>query len=375
MLLNYTGESSSPQSHSLGQFAHNYPQHQFTVAGMHAKFLLISSLLAVAVPPRALEEELLFSPEASTKMTIAYSMEASMDLVDQSVDITVDGEDRSPELPPTEVNVEQVGSITFTDQVLEQEDGNVTKLRRTFVEIVDENSQTVESDGGGGSETTEGESDLEGMTVVFTWDAEESEYGVEFDEDEDGDEELLEGLEFDIYMTGFLPDGGVSIGDSWEVEPGAMSWVVDPGGDLSIVSERDSEDDDERSQQIKDNLEGTINCTLKEVVEEDGARLAVIEMNIEITTGFILEEDIDMEQVSGTSEEGVAIEYELAGEYRWNLDAGVLQGFDVSGDISYTMTRTADVMQGETSIQQEMLQSFEGTRSMSAEVTFGDSDE
>jgi hypothetical protein len=342
---------------------------------MHAKFLLISSLLAVAVPPRALEEELLFSPEASTKMTIAYSMEASMDLVDQSVDITVDGEDRSPELPPTEVNVEQVGSITFTDQVLEQEDGNVTKLRRTFVEIVDENSQTVESDGGGGSETTEGESDLEGMTVVFTWDAEESEYGVEFDEDEDGDEELLEGLEFDIYMTGFLPDGGVSIGDSWEVEPGAMSWVVDPGGDLSIVSERDSEDDDERSQQIKDNLEGTINCTLKEVVEEDGARLAVIEMNIEITTGFILEEDIDMEQVSGTSEEGVAIEYELAGEYRWNLDAGVLQGFDVSGDISYTMTRTADVMQGETSIQQEMLQSFEGTRSMSAEVTFGDSDE
>ena len=342
---------------------------------MHTKIFLLTSLLAAFVPPCAVEEELVLSPPADATMVIAFSMEASMDLVDQSVTVMVGGEDRSPENPSIEITVEQVVSLVMRDRVLGMEDGQVTKLRRSFEKITEEQSQEVESETGSGSNTSEGESELEGASVVFTWDPEESDYGVEFDEDEDGDEDLLEDLEFDVYLASFLPDEAVSIGDTWEVEASAMSSLVDPGGDLKSVSETSTDEDSERARQNRENMEGTVTCTLTEVVEEDGVRIAIIELNAEITTGYLLEQDLDEQGVTGTTEEDVSIEYDVTGELRWNLDSNVLISADASGDISYNLAQSADVMQGDMSIQQTVTQSFEGSRSIQMEVSIEGSED
>ena len=344
---------------------------------MNARLLFLAPLLVAFVPPLALEEEILFAPSEGATFTVTYTNELEMSMADQSVTLTINGEENDQETPDFELTLSQSFEATFQDTVVSSADGRVTKLSRTFEEIAQTRSQEADTPDGAQSNDETGESDLAGTTVVFSWDDEEEGYTVAFGEDEDGDEELLEELEFDIYFAGMLPDSAVSVGDSWSPDISALTQINDPGGDLQINWEDtpEEDEDDDLGQQYEDNLDGTIDCKLAEIVDEDGARVAIIELAVEASTSSTKGDEIDNQGISGTIGEDVEITFDFTGVLRWNLDAGHAVALELGGDIAYTIDSSQDLARESETFLMEMQRSFEGTNTMTCTIEAGSSEE
>ncbi len=348
------------------------------MAGINAKLLFLAPLLVAFVPPIALEEEIRFSPEAGAAFTVSYTNEVTMTLEDQSMMMVFNGEEHEQETPDVDVELSQSFEAVFSDEVLSFEDGRVTKLRRTFNEVGQTRAQSAEGPDGSNSSDDSGSTELEGTSVVFTWDAEEESYTVAFWEDEDGDEDLLEELEYDIYFEGLLPESAVSVGDTWEAEIRALDLINDPSGDLQLDWENEADeddDDDDVSQQYEDNLEGTIECKLNEVIAEDGVRIALIGITVEAGTSSEKSQDVDNEGVSGTIGEDIEITFEFEGVLRWDLGAGHATELELGGDITYTVTSSQDLSRDDETFQMDVVQSFAGTNTISCEISQGGSEE
>jgi hypothetical protein len=338
---------------------------------MNVRLLVCLPLLAASASPLAVEEEIRFQGDAGGGFTMTFDQDSDLELVDQDMTAIVNGEEMDQPIPDVQVEISQRGRVVIRDEFIEAEEGRLTKVRRTFEEISQSRSQSVDGPMGSNSQDDDGSSELAGTAVVFTWNADEETWDVAFAEDEKADEELLEDLEFDVHFTDFLPSGPVSEGDSWEVPASALNFLNDPGGDLQIVwdSEKDQEkdDDDDMGQQFDENMEGTITCKLAAVTEEAGERVATIELVVETETSGSRDQDFDTPQVSGTSEEKIDITFELEGELRWNLDAHHAIGLTLEGPITYTVN-TNQNGEGEMSVELEATQSFEGTSTFAVSV-------
>ena len=90
-------------------------------------------------------------------------------------------------------------------------EGRPTKLKRSFDKIGTSTHVSVSNPVIGDKETDiPATSELEGVTVLFSWNDSAGEYDVAFADGADGDEELLENLTEDLDLRGFLPDKEVS---------------------------------------------------------------------------------------------------------------------------------------------------------------------
>jgi hypothetical protein len=245
-----------------------------------------------------------------------------------------------------------VEHVEFTDEYVTVDGDRPTRVRRTYDAL---STESREAFGHGDSEESVnmGASELEGLSVVFTWDDDAEEYDAEFD-GEEADEDLLDELDIESVLAQFLPDDEVDEGDSWEVDIDAFIELSEPGGYLAILAEDEDENRDITTQ-LGEHLEGDIEATFEGLREVDGDELAVILLTLELASEFEREGEEDGEPV-----QTYRFEFELEGEILWDVAAGLPRSLELEGDMAVTIVarRELSAPQGELEIVQT--QEFEG---------------
>ena len=336
--------------------------------------LVAPALVAFATPAA----ELAFRPDAGATVTLTIEQTSEVTLDDMS--IAVNGQEMDPAMMGgMEMTMSSTQTVTITDEFGAVEDGRPTKVKRTFDSLGGSTSMSMSNDMIGDTETdAESASELEGSTVKFEWNAENGEYDVSFDGDE-GDEELLEGLEADLTLRAFLPDSEVSEGDSWEVDPEAMRSVLAPGGSLKLEPEETEEagmmgaGPTPSPDQFLQDMEGSINATFKGMRDEDGVQVAVIAVEFNVASAADLTDMLadamsenDMGMEIDIEAFDMEFSYEGEGEIHWNVQAGVVHGCEISGEVELVIDQAMNMggtPQGDMSMEQSM--TMAGTQSVS----------
>ncbi len=283
-----------------------------------------------------------------TEGTLVRIFETSSESELEGLGMFLDGEER--ENPhgggPPQMMIKSAERNVFVDEILEADDERVLHFKRTFREL----SQTRTMESELAPEPTEEEriSDLEETTVVFKWDADEEEYELEFELDEGLDESLLEHLVEDTTLRGFLPEEEVEEGDSWEVDIEAYINAMWPGGVLGFYEEQAGPDEQrlEMTLALLEEVQGSIEATYQGTREEDGVRVAVIEVEIEAKTSA--EAEMEDERM-GEYTQFVSLERTVEGEILWDLEGQRLYGFfgEAEGEEVNEMRSTVEGPDGE----------------------------
>jgi len=300
----------------------------------------------------AAPDELRFAPDEGAAVTRTFREVTELDVERGVIDMAGE-EEQLPDDFGLAVRTERV--VVLSDEYVAVSGGRPTRLKRTFdridLALTVEESHSDEDDPQATDAT--GASELEDLTAVFTWDDGEGQYGVAF-EDDDGDEDLLAGLEEDADLRGFLPAGEVSEGDEWEVPLEALARVLRPGGDLLIELDLDDVEGEEASvvfcsfwnaAATAEELEGEVDARYAGLVEEDGRELARIELAVklratrevlELARGILEAAGVDSEEVGML--DSMEVTYELDGEgvLRWDRDAGRVAALRLEGDVVLT---------------------------------------
>jgi hypothetical protein len=298
---------------------------------------------ALALPllvPSAPGVELVFAP--ADGLVLAKSGTYSVDFVLDDMALEVNGEE--VDLPEMDaITNASGGSLVVTDTYGGASDGRFTRMTRTFVEATEGSRST----GGPEDVDEESESPLVGLTVVFTWDEDGEEYTVAFgEEDADEDADLLVDLEPGIDFAQLLPEGEVEEGESWTLDAGLMSDVLETGGDLKFDDEPDGPQEELIDEAVDENLEGEITCTYEGMRTVDGREVAVVSVAVDAQGEAESDgtEDVGESGFEVAMERRASVELEFAGELLWDVEANHFVSFELSGDLVITMeeTGTAD---------------------------------
>ncbi len=297
---------------------------------------------------------LAFEPEEDTTLERTFEARAEYERTD--LELTVDGE---PYEPPAEIpgySEHFLERISVSDRLEQVGEGRPLELVRTFDELLQE---TTFSAGEEKLETTAG-SALEGRSVRFTWDEEEERYSVESADEDDLDDEVREWLLEDLDLLALLPDEEVEPGDEWEVAPELYLAFMWPSGLLDFREEGQDEADTGRefSQQTIEKLAGKGQARFEELREEEGLRLAVIHVELEITTGS----ESTREAESGELQLSIEIERTIEGTVLWDLEHGHAHSAELEAEASRQTTRTGTTQDPEgNEVELEQSELFEGT--------------
>jgi hypothetical protein len=251
--------------------------------------------------------------EQGTVLRKVFVMTWDMELTDLSV--TFDGESIQA---GDEVSIEQDERqrIELVDTYRSVKDGRAVELVRRFETLESESKTDTTSTDGSELDEQSKTSALEGLEVLFRWDGDDESYAAEF-VDDSGDGALLDELEQDADLAGFLPPGDVEVDGTWTVGKDAMGKLLSPGGNLHFVDEDGEEDEnDDLAEQFEENLTGELRATYRGMREVDGRELASIELEGTFETEAELEDDEN--GVLGTA----SMTLELEGELLWDLAAG-----------------------------------------------------
>jgi len=337
--------------------------------------LAVAAPLLVASKPSA--TKLTFSPAAGSSPTKTFSNSVEFALDDMTM--LMNGEE-NPMMPQIEMDMAMESTVSVTDTYGSVSRGQPTKLTRTFDEISTEMDISMVVDAMGQVQeenpTGSGSSDLEGETVVFTWDADDDEYVVSFPEDE-GDDDLLENLVEDMDLRALLPKDEVSEGDSWDLPLVSLIDILGPGGDLKLDFEMDGQEVSggpppemmvNFREMMGDMLEGEATATFAGMTEVDGARLAVIEIEIEIDTAKDMSELIE-ELMGEEMPEGmdfnldrvdVEFAYEASGQCLWNVAGGHAHSLSLEGEAVIALDMEINMDFGGQSMAMEMSMEMSG---------------
>jgi len=323
--------------------------------------LLIGLLAPLAAAPDTLDVHV----ESGTKITKTFTSALLLELDDFSLEVNGEAQDGAP---APEVTIEDNEEVVFVDEYVTVDGGRAREIVRTFETLEDSSSQTVVGpDGEEMAESSEGESELQGVSVRFAFDADEEEWTTSFaDEDEDLDEVLLEDLDHDADYAYLLPPADeveeLEAGDTWELEAIVFDRISSPSGDLKINSEdADEETDDEFSEQFRDNIAGSIEATLDRI--EDGRAYISLEGDVETEIAMDQELPEGAPENAEISQE-LQFAFECEGELVWDLERGVAVSLEFGGSAALTIVNDQRV--GEefsVLITQEFAGTFESTAS------------
>lgn len=307
-----------------------------------------------------------FAPEEGSEVTIEFRQVFQVELVDMTLSFNGEEIDIS-EMGVPEFQLLDEEELSIRDTFVTVGDDRPAVVHRAFDELTKMSKQSGSSpDGEEHSTEDPGESELEGTTVVFTWDADEEEYVPTFLE-EDGDEDLLVDLAFQGYLWDALPDGEVEEGDRWEVGADFFDVLSEPCGDLHFVleSEDGEDEDDDWGEQFSDNLEGEFYVTYAGTRDEDGVTVAVFTLEAEVSTEIVKEEEIDEEiqgeSISGTTSSTFSFDFEMEGELLWNIAANRPYHVTFNGDVEFEIDQESEVETPGGELTQTQVQMFEGT--------------
>lgn len=313
--------------------------------------MLSVSAAALLLAPSTQLGDFSFHAEEGARVVRTFDFTLEMEL--ESMTMTVGGDDvPTDHTDGVEMTMGERTHLVLTDEYGPAEDGRPMTLTRTFDELAGESTNWSMGPQGESENNADKTSELEGSTVIFTWDAQDEAYEVEFEDG--GDEDLLAGLEEDLDLRGLLPEGDVEEGDSWETDLEPFRRVFEPGGDLGLRA-----DDNPRTEiddQILENLEGSVRITYVGTRDEDGVEVAVLQL--EISAASTAEATLDTE--GGETEQVVTMEFELEGELTWALEAGRLHGLEIAGELTSEIANTSNFGGGAEPMQLVQTMSFEG---------------
>ena len=160
--------------------------------------LAAPSLLVLAAPA----DQLSFAPDAGA--SVEKTLEVSLEFNLEDFFMSFAGNEVTLEMMGEEADKTFTGdmSIAVTEQYVKSDNGRPLDLLRTF------DALSLEMSDGSESEEMDEFTDLEGRTVRFLWSEDDDAYDVTFHE-EDGDEEMLDGLSDDMDLRMLLPDDEV----------------------------------------------------------------------------------------------------------------------------------------------------------------------
>ena len=243
-------------------------------------------------------------------------------------------------------------TVGVTDEYVKSEENKMLELLRSYDEL------TMEAGPESQAENVDEFSELEDSTISFKWDADEGEYVKAFHESE-GDDDLLENLEADMDFMALLPRGEVSEGDTWEAKGKDLGGIFLPGGMPGSASMDDAEAEEMEElfkEEIETQLETAfedfaISCTYMGTKEEGDVAVGVIEFkfegDMEIDLADLIQSVVDMQagemDISADIAAMVAAEFEGEGVLLWNMKAGHMHGFEMSGDLMVTADIEGDI--------------------------------
>jgi len=296
-----------------------------------------------------------FAPSEGLVLTKHFLQTDTSSLSDMSV--SINGNEQDPSMTQMEQDVENTIEVSLIDEYGPLSGGRPARLKRTYEKISSHTDMTISA--AMMPEPTEvtsvGESELEGEVVLFKWNDEDGEYTRTFAEDNGSDVALLDGLTEDTDLRGLLPTEEVEEGDTWEVDPDVLVGVMAFGGDLKLDAETETtggmggmgggSNAMPSPGDFLQDLEGTVTATFNGMRDEDGARVAVIQLTVSVSaandmTDFFEEAAADAEMPEGMDMEmsynGVDIEFTFDGEglVLWDVAAGHLRSFEMSGDVT-----------------------------------------
>jgi len=308
--------------------------------------------------------ELVFQPAEGSSLTRQFVYTTEMALDDMSIE--VDGEDMTPMIGDVGMEIENTMTYVVTDDFVEVDDGKVIQLQRTFDELAGESE--VQVDAAVASESTEAtsSSELVGASVLFTWDEDLEEYTVSAAEDGDIEQDLLDGLDMGMDLSGLLPPDDVEEGDQWEVELAGLFGLIMPGGNLAMtpdqgMPELDGFDPEVFSDMIAEYqnralelmeewVDGSIDATFAGLREVDGRELAVITLDIDLeieadlasiaqsaVDALLSQVDIPVPVTVSVDVAQVAGETSGEGELLWDLEGGFGRALELSVDYEMAM--------------------------------------
>ena len=350
-----------------------------------------TSLLSVAIVPAAIcalaapASEIAFSPAEGHSVTRSWITKSQFSLDD--MEMSMNGNPMPMEME-MEMDMDMEMTFEVTDTFVAMMDGQPSVLRRSY-DVLDSNGSFVMEAAmlpdGGDDRTIEASSELEGKAVLFTWNDEDEEYEVVFDESE-GDEELLEGLTENMDFRALLPAGDVAEEDTWEIDVKTLTEILAPGGDMGLVPELDEEEmmgmsgmqDLSRgmNDMLGDLLEGEATGTFKGFQDVDGTNVAAIGITVSIESSNDMTEKVEEAMGELPIEAEVAIDYmdvevEIEGEgvLYWDVEAGHAHSYEMSGSMSFITDMGMSITMGDQDMEMEQTMEMSGTFENSMSIT------
>lgn len=357
---------------------------------MNAKHLFVSAaLIAPVLAAFALPgEKVRFAPAEGSSAT--KNFETKMELTLDHMSITMNGQD-VPGVPEMDMNLTHTQKVDVTDEFVAMGEGRPKQLKRHFDALSSDSAMSMKMEMMGQSDSkdhnTEAESELDGKTVLFTWDAEAKEFKKAFDPAEEKPE-LLKGLEEDMDLRALLPESEVKVGDEWDVDVKSLVSVLAPGGDLAF---KPKEGDKEgmgmgmgmnpsmgsMHDYLSELLEGEAKAKLADVREEDGAKLAVIKFTLKIASQKdmtdIVQEAMKNTELPGGMEvelDHMDIDFKMEGEGElvWNLKTNQVSSFNLSGPVHMNMDMAMKISGQGQNMNMEQALEMSGTNTMSVKA-------
>jgi len=297
-------------------------------------------------------ERLQFAPPAGASVTKTFVSEGEFALDELS--LVADGQDVGAMIGSIEISMETRSRIEVTDLYRAVSAGRPTELVRTFDGLESHTKMNMSQIDA--IPEIEASSELAGRSVLFRWNPETSDYELSFHESE-GEASLLEGLEEDMDLRFLLPQEEVAPEGSWEVELGELGALMMPGGNLRMMPADAAADPeamammeglmDTFGDKMGEGLEGHCRCTFKGLRTGDEARLAEVELELELAATLDLREFLLQAVRTGIAQSGqeldvdfdiatadLSADYEGTGMLLWDTAAGRVHSLTVQGDLT-----------------------------------------
>ena len=330
-------------------------------------------------------DDVAFLPRAGSTLTKTFVIDMTSSIDD--MELTVKGEE-SP-APEMVVNTTITSSFSVTDHYDAVGDGRPEVLTRVYTSASSESSVEMSNPVMGDQDVeSSAETELEGKTVRFTWDADEEAYEVAFGADDEGeDEELLADLEEDMDLRAMLPDTGVNEGDTWDIDPSVILFALAPGGDWHLEPDNDEAADPSGGgdfSRMLDELDGSATGTYQGSKEVDGHNLGIIALSFEVNstkdiTEMAIEAADAAEAPAGMEQDiqsmDVQFEFSLEGTLLWDLQAGVFHSLELSGDTESVIDSAVTISMMGEEIEVEQAIYVSGTIEVNAHTESGESAE
>lgn len=319
-----------------------------------SKLLLLSLAVPALISLAQPGDELRFAPEEGTELAKTFNTTVELSL--DEMRMVMNGEEQDSSMLQMEMTMSNTSEFGWTDVFGKVVDGHPARVARTFDSLSNVTSTSQSNQFTGSMDfDVSSQSELEGETVHFSWNEDNSDYDVSFPEDSDADEALLEDLSEDTDLRGFLPESAVAEGDTWSVDANYLINLMGPGGNLKLVPDESdlpegsgpTPGSDLSFSEMLGEIEGDVDCEYKGLREVDDHKLAAIAISIDVTSANDLTEMIKdkMDEID-MSEQGVEIDFQSAdvelalegeGLLLWNVAEGHFASFELSGDMSQTM--------------------------------------